>query len=334
MLFLTRKLKKEKFLFYSGIYSGIKTIINILISGLIVRFLNIAFDLHSIVDTLVFGFFYVALSTFDSWLIFRKTKEIRKLSMSDKEYISQCVKNYGITIASLLVISTVRKTITNFEDFVFITGCLLCSWAYQFAMPYLIKSTNKITEYENEKMVRKLKEACSRKYKILVYEGSKQKSANAIITGTFLNRHIFISSYFLENATEDEVFAILLHECGHCEFFDLEKRAVFADICIVLFFIAGTVMDYYKIGILPGFIFLGVCFVAGMLFYKWTQHLQEYRADRYSVHITKNKDSLVSALEKLYVLNDMEKKKSAFWNIISSHPSYKKRINRILNANL
>ncbi len=333
MLFLTRNLKKEKFLFYSGVYSGIKTIINILISGLIVRFLNIAFDLHSFVDMLVLGIIYVALSTFDSWLIFRKTKEIRNLSMSNKEYVSHCVKNYGITIASLLVISMVRKTITSAEDFVFVAGCLLCAWVYQFVMPYMIKATNKITEFENEKMVGKLKEACPRKYKIFVYEGSKQKSANAITTGTFLNRHIFISSYFLENATEDEIFAILLHECGHCEFFDLEKRAVFVDVCFVLLFIATSLMDYYKIGILSGFIFLGVCFVAGMSFYKWTQRFQEYRADRYSVQITKNKASLISALEKLFFLNDMEKKKSAFWNIISSHPSYKKRISRIQNIN-
>lgn len=333
-LFLTKKLNKEKFLFYSNIYSGFKSIINILISGLIVIFLNRFFDIPFFADWLLFGCFFAVISTFDSWLIFRKTKAMRNLSMTNKEYIFHCIKNYVVTSLFFFVIALGKNLLRDKDDFTFIVGILSISWIVQFASPYLTKSSNKITKFENDEMIKKLSEICPRKFKIFVYEGSKQKSANAVATGTFLNRHIFISTYFLENSTEDEIFAILLHECGHCEFFDLEKRVLYSNVWIMFYFIAFCFMDYFKIEMLPGFIFLGVCLISFMSLYKWIQRFQEYRADRYSVNNSKNKNALSSALERMYILNDKGKKKGVFWNIISSHPIYKKRINRINSINL
>ena len=126
-LFLTKKLNKEKFLFYSNVYSGFKSIINVLISGLIVIFFNRFFDIHFFADWLLFGCFFTVISTFDSWLIFRKTKAMRNLSMTDKEYIFHCIKNSVVTSLFFFVIALGKNLLRDKDDFTFIVGILSIS---------------------------------------------------------------------------------------------------------------------------------------------------------------------------------------------------------------
>lgn len=328
VLFFARKLDKERLLACLHIYNNIKLVINFLLARLVMRFFmqnNFLVVLSAIMSCV----FFVLISIFDSFLIFIKVKKLRKISSSNMDYIWSCFKNYFLIYAVFLVFSQIRYLTNDAEDYVFFVVYMSFIWIYQFISPYIIMGTNKVHKFANEKVVNKLQRECAYKYKLFCYEGKKTKAANAITTGMFFNRHIFVSDYFIENATAEELFAILCHECAHNKYCDIEKRMAFINICMLMFFITTCVMDYLKIKILPGLIFIVVSFVAGIIIYRKLQQFQEYRADKYSVYITGDKDSLIAALEKLYFLNDMKKKDGFFLSLLSTHPQLQKRKDRI-----
>lgn len=333
MLFLTQKINKEKFLFCVNIYSNVKTLMNILLACVVMRVLDNKIHYPSIVIILLDLIWFVIISTFDSYLIFRRIKKLRQLDISNREYILTYIKNTLIMSVIFLIIMQLKYIIKDTEDFVFIGICMISTWIYQYVMPYVLKVTNKTDTTELTAIKDWLLDTCpiKSKYKIYSYEGKKSKSANAVVVGTSLNRHIFISDYFIENASQEEILAILYHECGHIKNHDIEKRIIFLDIVMLLFFSLTCVMDYLKIGVMIGAILLLVFVMGGLIIYKKMQQNQELRADKFSVSIIGDKKIYIEALKRLYSMNDMIKMNSKFFALLSTHPQIQARINNLDN---
>lgn len=331
VLLLTKKINKEKFLFYANVYSNIKILINILLTCVVVSVLSNKMTYSSIVIKFSAIIYFVTVSTLDSYLIFKRIKKIRQLDISDKEYFLTYIKNTSITSVIVLFIMLFKYIIKDTEDFVFISISMMSIWIYQYIMPYVLKITNKTGATELTAIKDRLLDICpiKGKYKIYSYEGKKSKSANAIVVGTILNRHIFISDYFIENSSQEEIYAILCHECAHIRNHDIEKRIIFLDIVLLLFFFLTCVMDYLRISVPTGAILLCVYVISIIIIYKKMQQNQELRADKFSVSIIGDKKIYIEALESLYRLNDILKKNSKFFSLISTHPQIQERINNL-----
>ncbi len=327
MIFFTRKMTKDNFLLFSNIYSKIKALINIFLSRGVIFLLEKNYSMTNVFSILLSCTLYVLISMFDSFILFERIKKIRTLSITTREYFFESVRNYLFVYITLLLIFQLRYASKSIDDYIFIAFCILCTWIYQYAHPYIIIKMNKTSEFKNENILKQLYKKCNYKYKIHVYESTKTKSANAITTGTNISRHIFISNYFIENATDEEVFSLLLHECGHVKYFDLEKRLIFINISLIALYTICCLFDYLALKIVPGFIVLFIFCIIAFTGYRRLQHFQEYRADKYSVIATGEKELFASVLKKIYNLND--KKENAFLSAVSSHPSFNKRIEHI-----
>jgi len=332
MLYVTKKMSKEKFLFFANIYTKVKIFMNILLAGIVARFLYVKIPIWSWGKMRLLALvFFVIISTIDSYLIFRRIKKLRQLSISDVEYLWNYVRNTIIMLGLFLIVAQLKYFVKDAEDYIFLGTCVISVWAYQYIMPYIMKATNKTRaiEMNNIKEVLLKTSGIQNKFKIYSYEGKSNKSANAVVVGTCINRHIFISDYFIENTSEEEVVAILCHECGHIKNCDLEKRIIFADIAMILFFILTCVMDLLKIGFVGGSILLLVLFGLGLYIYIMMQQKQELRADRFAVSVIGNEEMFISALIKLYEMNDMLKKNNKFFELLSTHPQLQVRIDNL-----
>lgn len=335
ILMLIKRLNKEKFLYFSNIYINIKLIVNILISGLIIKLITNDKQVFGVSNLVVFFIIYTIISTVDCYLIFRKIKKIRSLDIKDKEYIFTLIRGFFIMFTVFLVLSILKYCIKDVGDILFI--CVMCAsiWAYSFLIPYIIKITNKVQKINISNLKELYVNKTKRRIKTYTYEGVNKKSANAFVTGTFINRHVFISDYFIENATEEEISSILLHEYAHIKNFDLEKRNIFINIDMTIFLALSYGMDYFAqtymyINIFIGLVFIGLYIIISfILFTKFTKK-QELRADRYAVSIIGDKKIFINALNKLYILNDAWCKENKLFSLFSTHPNKNVRINEIL----
>lgn len=336
-LYVTRKMNKEKFLFYANVYTNIKTVLNVLFACIIMRVLGVKELLlpkGMVLVIVLLGFVFI--STLDSYLIFRRIKRLRQLCIRDVKYLLDYVKNSLIMVGIFLVVIQLKYIVKDAEDYLFLGICVVSIWIYQYSMPYILKMTNKTGSTELTGIKIGLLKKCDiqNKFKLFSYEGKSSKSANAVVVGTSLNRHVFISDYFLENASEEEVIAILCHECGHIKNLDLEKRIIFIDIAIVVFFNLTCLMDLLKIGFAMGSILLLVLVGVGFYLYKKMQQKQELRADKFSVSVMGEESVFISAITKLYEMNDMLKKNNKFFALFSTHPQLGLRINNLENSQI
>ena len=87
MLFLTKKISTEKFLFYANVYSNIKRLVNISLTCVIMFFAEGKTNYPGTLMKLFALICFVIVSTFDSYLIFRRIKKLRQLDLSGREYI-------------------------------------------------------------------------------------------------------------------------------------------------------------------------------------------------------------------------------------------------------
>ena len=333
MLFLTRKMPKEKFLFYVNVYSNVKSVVTIvLITVTLFMFGNRANVSKAVFYIEVF-LCYFCVVTVDSYLIFRRIKRIRLLEMTTKEYFIKYAKNVLISIICYLVLGQIGHVLMNADDCVFIGCYLLIMWLFQFITPYFLKITCDASSTEVVEIKEKLMNTCQvkSKYRLYSYEGEKSKSANAFVVGTSINWHIFISDYYISNASQEEVLALLCHECGHIKKHDIEKRMLFINVAIAGVFFVANLLDCVEVGPLLSITSLLMYALVMVLIYKRIQQKQELEADRFAVSMIQDENVFINALNRLYALNDMMRKNGRFWAALSTHPQLQRRINNVSN---
>lgn len=231
---------------------------------------------------------------------------------------------------------------------VFVFSILLVRLAPTLIFPIFYK----FTKIENEQFKQKITDLCS-KFN-LRFEGiysfnlsKNTKKANAGFTGIFKSKRIILSDTLIENFTDDEILTVFAHELGHYKKRHIIKNIFIGFITTILTFYITNFL-YLKIikkyeftapaqlSALPIlFLILSIISLLIMPISNSISRKFEYEADDFAVKSTGDKISFISSLEKLSKINLADK--DPHWLIefiFYSHPSIKKRVNRINEVHL
>jgi len=184
--------------------------------------------------------------------------------------------------------------------------------------------------------------------KLYEFSSTKEKYANAIVTNV-MTAKIFISDYFLQNISIDELEAIILHEIGHLKhqhIFKQQKRDFLWSLLTALVVITpilglSTLAELYH-GKIHEFIYYAMrnaSFVLVpfgiLLFFRnvftttYNSREHEKEADAFVIKHGVEPHVLISALKKLHYLNDEPESLSKYEEKLSTHPSLENRIKYI-----
>lgn len=335
MLIKTKSMEKKKFMSFAKNYLNIKILVNAFFAAIIACLFKNVY-LHSRLTTTIFVLSTsFVISLFDSYLIFRRIKRIRLLEISSAEYLLKYIKNSIIMLGLFFAATQLKYIFKDMNDVIFVLILTFSFWIYQYFLPYIIKMINDVDNKELQSIKLDLNSVCKcqKKFSLYCYEGKKIKNANAFVTGTNLNRSIFISNYLIENISKDETIAILCHEYGHIKNNDIERKVIFKSTALVLFYLLTCIMDMLQMGIIDGISLLLIFCLLCLFLYKRMEHKQEFRADKYAVSVMGDNQILIAALKTLYEINDMMKKNRKLFTILSSHPQLQERINALSLTN-
>jgi STE24 endopeptidase len=175
-----------------------------------------------------------------------------------------------------------------------------------------------------------------------VYEwglGDKTRRANAALVGSGRTRRILVSNTLLAQYTDDEIEVILAHELGHHVHRDITK-ALGLEVLIVVagFYAASRVLDalWVPLGLaspadvagLPVLLLAGgASSLAATPLLNVVSRINERRADRFALALTRRPAAFVSALRRLAAQNLAEERPSttSFW-LFHTHPTIEQRI--------
>lgn len=229
----------------------------------------------------------------------------------------------------------------------------LLIWIYfQKKIIFSFTHTKEITREENAEIYNIVENLCISKWlpipKIWIIETTNM---NAFATWwDKKNSHIVFSRWLIENLTKEEIEAVAAHELTHIINWDV-KTMVIANVFI---WIIGSIWyilmrtkskwkNWAPIVILWLILYL-VSLIILPLVNLAISRKKEFLADAWSVELTKNKDAMISALEKISkkaFIPDIEKRwvwiESMFiyspkniWSkikwLLSTHPSLEERI--------
>ena len=170
----------------------------------------------------------------------------------------------------------------------------------------------------------------------------KTKAANAALAGIGSTRRIILADTLLKEYTHDEIEGIMAHELGHQVYNHIWKGILVQGmLTTLLFFLIAHGLDrgvvwfhlqgIHDIAGLPYFMLITIVF--SFLFLPLVNlymRSMEYQADQYGVSITGNRDSFISALEKLSRQNLSDIHPNAVIEFLFySHPSIAKRIGHL-----
>ncbi|MEN4007405.1 MAG: M48 family metalloprotease [Methanobacterium sp.] len=191
--------------------------------------------------------------------------------------------------------------------------------------PEILKLSSKATRIKDREIETYVSEImCNHGNKIMqVYEfpSKKQKYANAIVVDDSKGR-ILISDYLIEHFTREELRAVLLHEIGHIKMQHLKKMAkssllppylkyvgwaLFIGLSVVIIIlpedsIVSIILTYVMI-IMSIFLIIGSIMDSSIGIFK-TSRKHEKEADEYVIERGTEPQVYISALQKLYSLND------------------------------
>jgi len=210
----------------------------------------------------------------------------------------------------------------------------------------------KFIPLDNENLKMKLTELC-KKFGIN-FEGiytfnlsKTTKKANAGFTGIFKSKRIILSDTLIENFTDDEILTVFAHELGHYKKKHIVKNILIGFVTtIVTFYLADQLYLYlislmrfnsiYQLSALP-LLFL-IMSIFSLILMPVTNSISrkfEYEADEFAVKSTGDKNAFISSLQKLSRINLADENPNQIIEFIFySHPSIKKRIERINRINL
>lgn len=169
---------------------------------------------------------------------------------------------------------------------------------------------------ESELLAEKLNQAADRSgvkhYFPRVVDGKTFGVANAFCIGLIKPR-MFVTDYLVENMSQNELLAVLLHELGHLKNRDILKRNLPPLVCFVTVGILTLVVGLGYAGyipipplqtFMPTLIIIWVFLIFAGIFYPamFLATRQEFRADRFSAD-NFNSDETISALASIRYLN-------------------------------
>lgn len=165
------------------------------------------------------------------------------------------------------------------------------------------------------------------------------KKANAGFTGLGKTKRIILSDTLIQDFTPAEIAVVFAHEAGHYVHKHIIKNLIFSTLVIfVTLFICGKlhavtidamgITELHALQALP--VLMLYLSISGLMMMPLTNYISrryEFQADEYSVRKTSDKDSFVSAMNKLAETNLADKEPHpAVEFLLYSHPSIKRRI--------
>jgi STE24 endopeptidase len=262
-------------------------------------------------------------------------KILRKTTWSLSHFLWLAVRGQIVFIVPMIIWASLSPFVPDgtlaYLICIFIYGFLL--YAFSPLLLRFIWTSKPLDSPEMSKRIQRLcRKAGIRVREVRVLETSSGKVANAMVSGLFpFYRYIFFTDYFLTHFSSEETETVLAHEIGHIKKGHLWFNLGLVFIWIVashfvykgvepIFKAAGLSMIYfYLIWI---FLFLGVIT-------KFVSRRFERQADIYSVELTGELETYISALTKLTEINFSTKKWTGFDRLLKTHPDLEGRIKNL-----
>lgn len=177
----------------------------------------------------------------------------------------------------------------------------------------------------------------------MVDKSQDTKNMNAYMTGISKSKRIVLWDNTINNLTEAEVLSITAHEIGHYVKGHIWKSIIFGSIgSIVLLFLIYITSNWilelshgsfgfknlYNYASLPLLlIILNFYTFLGKPITNYVSRYMEIEADRYEINLTHDRQSAVSAMEKLYVQSLGLPRPSKFYKFwYHTHPTLEERL--------
>lgn len=169
-----------------------------------------------------------------------------------------------------------------------------------------------------------------KKYKIYVWDTSKSKEDNAMVSGVG-TYYLFISSTLIENVTLPELETIVTHEIGHIKNNHLIKKMIgkfFIVAPLGLLTIMPNILDFN--GLNRGLVYLLVVLLSflGILISIGVDRKYELEADLYVARYN-DPDLFASALKKISKYEEDEESDNKGDELFQSHPDVKTRMKKM-----
>ena len=207
---------------------------------------------------------------------------------------------------------------------------------------------NKYTSIKDEKLgqeiVKLLEKSEIADAEIFMVDKSKDtKNMNAYMTGISKSKRIVLWDNTINNLTEDEVLAITAHEIGHYVHGHIWKSILFSSIASIfliflIYLTSNWVLDLsygsfgfkniYNYASLPLLLLLlNVFTFLGNPITNYVSRYMEIEADKYEITLTEDRESAVTAMEKLYKQSLGIPRPSKLYKLwYHSHPTLEERV--------
>jgi len=266
---------------------------------------------------------------------------LRSIHLTKKETWLIYFRNY-IFFLLIMFFSLFYKSILSYfnaSDLMLFLGIIIFLFVFSLLYPYLLHfrlgATSFCDKDKKSMIIDFLNKKGIHNIEVFEYPGGKWKEANAYITGLWKKR-VFISDYLLFHLSDDEILAVLAHEIGHIKKKHLWLKILYIFLLYPIFLGITSIMDLVqkpleKLIYQPFLIFLGILFlfsflIAYFLFYTKIERFFEYQADLYAIKCEISPKILISALQKIALLNDQRLSLNKVDEKLRSHPSIQKRI--------
>lgn len=218
-----------------------------------------------------------------------------------------------------------------------------------FITPFLIDPIfNKYTSIEDEKLGQEIRvllhKAGIEDAKIYKVDKSKDtKTMNAYMTGIFHSKRIVLWDTTINNLEEREVLSITAHEVGHYVRGHIWKSIIFSSLGTILisflvFLTSNWILSLsngrfgirrlHDIAALPLlFLVLNFYLFLSSPIRNYVSRYMEVEADKYEIILTEDRESAISAMEKLYDQSLGLPRSSKIYKIwYHTHPTLEERI--------
>lgn len=225
--------------------------------------------------------------------------------------------------------------------FMFIVSVVIGRLAPTLIMPIFYK----FKPVENENLKERILELCKKTgvkiQGIFTFDMSKNtKKANAAFTGIGKSKRIILGDTLINNFSDSEIETVFAHEVGHytkrhiVKMMALSTVLTFAGLYITSLLYKAS-LNYFgftgisEIAALPLlFLYLSIYSLITSPLSNIQSRKYEWEADTFALNTTKDKNSFISAMEKLADQNLADKTPNKIIEFLfHSHPSLEKRIN-------
>lgn len=218
-----------------------------------------------------------------------------------------------------------------------------------FISPFLIDPIfNKYTSIDNEVLGKKIQVLLDKAHVgdadiYMVDKSRDTKTMNAYMTGIYKSKRIVLWDTTINNLSEDEVLSITAHEIGHYVKWHIWKNIIIGSLgsLLIAYFVYRTstwilnssynsfgFRNIYNYASLPLFIFvLNFYTFFGSPITNYISRYFEVEADRFEISLTKDRESAVTAMEKLYEQSlGIPRPSKIFKTWYYTHPPLEERI--------